>query len=232
MLTLLTYPAGFGQFSLSPFCVKAAYLLAASGMPWQREDISDPRRMPMQKLPVLRTPERLVADSTNIQSYLSHRGAMFDPKLSEIERARAMLLIRMAEEHLYFHLVLDRWGNEAAWPAIRETYFKEVPALLRRPVANGLRKSVLRGLKTQGLGRFTAQQRLDRADQDFRVISTHLWNGPFLLGDAPTSADFSVAAILAAIRSTPVPTPMQRRVDADVQFTDYLERMTAAVPLP
>lgn len=231
MLTLLTYPAGFGQFSLSPFCVKAAYLLAASGMPWQREDISDPRRMPMQKLPVLRTPERLIADSTNIQMYLSERGAAYDANLSEIERARATMLIRMAEEHLYFHLVLDRWADDAAWSAIRETYFKDVPTILRRPVANGLRKAVLRGLKTQGLGRFTAQQRLERADQDFRVISTHLWNGPFLLGDVPTSADFSVAAVLAAIRATPVPTAMQRRVDEDMQLTDYLERMTSAMPL-
>ena len=234
MLTLLTYPAGFGQFSLSPFCVKAAYLLKASGLLWQREDISDPRRMPMQKLPVLRTPERLVADTAQIQTYLADQGAVFDARLGDLDKARALTLTltRMAEEHLYFHLVLDRWGDDTVWPTIREIYFKEIPAVLRRPVSNSLRRAVLRGLKVQGLTRFSPQDRLDRATRDLGAIATHLWHGPFLLGDQPTSADFSVAPVLAALRATPVQTALGQRVDEDLQLTDYLDRMDTALLLP
>ncbi len=54
MLTLLTFPAGFGDFSPSPFCTKAAYLLQMSGQTWQRRDISDRRKTPMGKLPELK----------------------------------------------------------------------------------------------------------------------------------------------------------------------------------
>ncbi len=43
MLMLYTFPAGFGQFSLSPFCVKAAALLKLSGLDWARRDLDDPR---------------------------------------------------------------------------------------------------------------------------------------------------------------------------------------------
>ena len=52
MLTLVTYPAGLGAFSLSPFCVKAALLLQTSGQPWQRRDSVDPRKTPHGKLTV------------------------------------------------------------------------------------------------------------------------------------------------------------------------------------
>ena len=130
---------------------------------------------------------------------------MFDARLGDLDKARALTLTltRMAEEHLYFHLVLDRWGDDTVWPTIREIYFKEIPAVLRRPVSNSLRRAVLRGLKVQGLTRFSPQDRLDRATRDLGAIATHLWHGPFLLGDQPTSADFSVAPVLAALAGHP-----------------------------
>ena len=102
MLTLLTYPGTPTAFSLSPFCVKAAMLLARSGLPWQREDLSDPRKMPHQKLPVMKTPERLVADSDGIRDWLEEQGLDFDEGLSPQDRARARALTHMAEDHLYF----------------------------------------------------------------------------------------------------------------------------------
>ncbi|MEM7320974.1 MAG: glutathione S-transferase N-terminal domain-containing protein, partial [Pseudomonadota bacterium] len=73
MLTLLTYPAAFGLFSASPFCVKAAYMLELSGQKWMRSDLLDPRKMPHRKLPVLRTPERLLPDSDGIRYWLEQK---------------------------------------------------------------------------------------------------------------------------------------------------------------
>lgn len=231
MLTLLTYPAGFGQFSLSPFCTKAAYLLALSGQPWQRGDLKDPRKMPHSKLPVLKTPQRLIADSDNIRNWLEDQGAVFDPDLSDIQRAQSRALIRMAEEHLYFHLVMDRWGNDDVWPTVREIYFSDIPRVLRGFVTNRIRKSSLAGLNMQGISRYTPQERTHRLELDLDAISTHLWQSPFLMGSVPTGADISVAAILGAMRSTPVETPLQQRIAKDAQLSDYVDRMNQAVPL-
>ena len=122
MLTLLTYPSAFGLFSASPFCVKTALMLQHSGQVWQRSDMLDPRKMPHQKLPVLRTPERLIPDSDLIRHWLEQKGAEFDQGLSDVEKAQSRALVRMAEEHLYFHIVLDRWGNDEVWPILRETF--------------------------------------------------------------------------------------------------------------
>lgn len=232
MLTLLTYPAAFDQFSLSPFCVKAAYLLQLSGHPWRREDLKDPRKMPHQKLPVLKTDQRLIADSGSIRLWLETQGANFDPDLTDVQKAYSRALIRMAEEHLYFHVVMDRWGNDDVWPTIRETYFDMIPGLLHKPITNRMRKSLLQGLNTQGIARFAHQERTERLLADLTALRSLLMQSPFLFGDRPTAADLSVAPMLAAMRATPVPTELVTRIANDGILFGYLTRMTEAVPLP
>ena len=151
MLTLLTYPRNAEVFSLSPFCVKAALLLNHAQAKWQRQDLRDPRKMPHQKLPVLRVGQELISDSANIRRYLEAEGAEFDPGLGKRERAQAHSLIRMAEETLYFFVVRDRWDNDAVWPTIRDNYFQEVPFLLRRPVTGAYGDRCIKGCSSRVL---------------------------------------------------------------------------------
>jgi len=232
MLTLLTYPAGFGQFSLSPFCVKAAYLLQMSGLPWQRQDLKDPRKMPHQKLPVLKTDQRLIGDSENIRTWLESQGARFDPGLSDTQKAWSRVLIRMAEDSLYFHIVVDRWINDDVWPTIIDIYFDELPGLLRKPIANGLRKTLLKGLNAQGITRFSQTERTARLETDLLAFRAILAQSPFLFGDQPSAADLSVAPMLAAMRATPVRTALVTRLANDSVLSQYIDRMTETIPLP
>lgn len=231
MLTLLTFPSAFGQYSASPFCVKTALMLQHSGQPWQRSDLLDPRKMPHHKLPVLRTPDRLVPDSDLIRDWLEAQGAEFDRGLSDIQKAQSRALVRMAEEHLYFQIVLDRWGNDEVWPILRNTFFTSVPALIRKPVSNAIRKSVLKGLQAQGVGRFSVAERMERIERDLESIAAFLWQSPFLLAEHPTSADMSVGPILAAMRATPANTPLTRRIKQDKLLNSYIDRMEQAIPL-
>jgi len=233
MLTLLTYPRNGDVFSLSPFCVKAALLLAYAKQPWQREDLNDPRKMPHRKLPVLRTPAGLVPDSTEIRKFLEAKGTDFDPGLSARDKAHAQSLIRLAEDTLYFHLVQDRWANDAVWPTIRDDYFKEIPALIRRPVTSSIRRSVCNGLAFQGTGRFSVSERLERLEQDLQAVTALLKDHAFLLSNQITSADFSVASMLQAMRTTMVETEIVRRVSDDPVLSGYIDRVFhEAVPLP
>ena len=231
MLTLLTFPAAFGQFSASPFCVKTALMLEHSGQRWQRSDMLDPRKMPHQKLPVLRTQERLVPDSDLIRDWLETQGAEFDKGLSDIQKAQSRALIRMAEEHLYFQVVLDRWGNDKVWPVLRDMFFTEIPALIRKPVSNSIRKSVLKGLNAQGVSRFSDAERNDRIERDLEAISAFLWQSPYLLGDQPTAADMSVGPVLSAMRATPAETSLTLRIKQDSLLNSYVDRMELAIPL-
>lgn len=223
MITLVTYQEGFGQLSFSPFCVKAMWLLQAAGADWQREDCNDPRKFPHAKLPAIRTSEGVIGDSHNIQAYLERQGADFWGAVKD--RATGHALIRMVEEHMYFHVVLDRWGNEKIWPIIREEYFAAIPALLRRPVTGAIRKATLRGLMAQGLGRFSPKERLDRIEPDLQAIAARLANAPFLMGDQISLPDYSAAAMLGAITASPLPTGLSERVANDRILTEYAGRV-------
>ena len=229
MLTLVTYPPAFGQPSGSPFCVKALYLLNLSGLPWQRKDTGDPRNWPKGKLPALWVDDEIIGDSDNIRMWLEEHGATFDNGLSDLDRATSRAFIRMAEEHMYFHIVLDRWGNKFVWPIVRDTYFAEIPSLLRSFITRGLRKMLLRGMDAQGLGRLTAGERLDRIEPDLQAITNRLWQGPFLFGAKPTAADASIAAMLGAMAATPGGTALSRRVKEDEILVTYVNRVATAL---
>lgn len=229
MITLLTFRPAFGQFAASPFCVKAAWLLNLSGQKWTREDHDDPRRMPHQKLPAIRVGGNLIPDSENLRGFLEDQGADFDPGLSELDKATSRAFIRMAEEHMYFHIVLDRWGNDAVWPIIRDTYFHMIPKPIRGFVTSRLRKQCLSGMQRQGLGRFTEEERMQRLEPDLKAIAARLWHGPFLFGDHPTAADASVAAMLGNMRATPVKTLLQQRIAQDPMLSDYIDRCEVAM---
>ncbi len=228
MRTLITYPPAFGELSASPFCVKAIYLLNASGLPWQREDSNDPRKAPQGKFPVLRTETGLIHGSDNIADHLAEHGTDPDAALTAQDRATSHAVIRMAEEHLYFLLVLDRWDRDEVWPHICEAYFHEIPALLRPVITGGLRKTLRRGMKSQGLGRMPWSERLARANCDLSAIAARLDDTPYLFGAAPTRADAAVGAILSAITATPVATELARRVADDAVLAPYVARVRDA----
>ncbi len=229
MITLMTYPAMGKTFSLSPFCCKVALMLDYTGIDWQREDTHDPRRMPYGKLPAIRTETgQIIGDSDHIRLYLEQMGSDFCPGLNDAQKAHGRALIRMAEEHMYFHLVLDRWEDPSVWKVIRASYFDAIPFPMRNVIANGLRRTLLSGMKTQGIGRLSSQERLARVDQDLKAVGDLLGQGPFLLGDTVSLADFSMVPMLNAMRQTPVETPLALRVAGDPIVVDYIDRVGRA----
>ncbi|WP_299735786.1 glutathione S-transferase family protein [uncultured Roseobacter sp.] len=230
MITLLTYPPAFGQFSGSPFCIKAAHLLKLSGQHWKRENTLDPRMMPYKKLPVIRAEDQLIADSDMIRAYLEAQGATFDEGLSELDKSTSRAFIRMAEEHIYFHIVLDRWGNDDIWPEVRDTYFASVPKLIRGMVANKIRRNLLAAMQVQGLGRFTPEQRLARLEPDLEALVTRLWQNHFLFGDRPTAADASVGPMLSAIIASPGETALASRIKENAILMGYISRVEEMLP--
>lgn len=230
MITLYTFASGFGQFSYSPFCTKAGWLLNLSKIPWQRQDMANPRKMPLGKLPAISIRGgQIIPDSDNIRAHLETLGHDFDAGLSVQDRAVSRAFIRMAEEHIYFHQVQDRWGDEANWAVIRQEYFGFIPVLLRGIVTRKLRKSALTMLHRMGLGRMTVEQRLARVEPDLQAIAAQLGDQNFLFGDTPTAADASVGAILGGIIAAPVPTPLSRRVTQDPTLSAYAARCAAAM---
>jgi glutathione S-transferase len=228
MLNLLTFPTAFDQPGGSPFALKAICLMNMAGVEWKASN-ADVRKMPKQKLPVLKVGETLIPDSENIKAYLEKQGADFDAGLSDGQKAVSRAFIRMAEEHLYFHLVADRWLRDDHWPITQNEMFGAIPKPIRGFITNMIRKKLRTGLHTQGIGRFTEDERAQRVALDLAAITIQLGDKPFLFGDAPTAADASIAPMLSGLQSVPIATPVSDLVKGNPAIIAYLGRMRAAL---
>lgn len=228
MLTLLTFPSHYNEPGGSPFCLKAICLLNMSGLDW-KGSLADVRKMPKEKLPVLKIADQMIPDSENIRAYLEERGADFDKGLSDAERAASRAFIRMAEEHLYFHLIADRWLRDDVWPITRDTFFDMIPKPIRGFITGKIRKSLRAGLYTQGIGRFTEVERAERVAKDLEAIKLQLSDKRYLFGDTPTAADASVCPMLSGLASIQLPTEVSNLVKKDDVLTAYIARMRAAL---
>lgn len=224
MLTLLTFPGGFGQPSNSPFCVKAMCLLKMSGREWTPKYLNNPSKMPHGRLPVMRTRDRLIADSSGIQYHLEAEGARFDNGLSDIQKAQSHALIRMVEENLRCGLVHERWVRDDVWLQFRDAIFTEAPRAVRGLIAGIARRYVRRAMMSHGIAQFTEQDRLDRLGRDLQTIETTLGNKPYLFADHPTAADAATLPVLDMIRTLPCDTGLRQLVRDNVALMGYIER--------
>lgn len=229
MLTLISFPGGFDQPSHSPFCTKAMCLLEMSGFDWTPEFITNPTRMPLSRLPVLKLNDRLIPDSHHIQDYLENRGADLFPGLTANDKAQAHFVIRTVEENLRMGLVHDRWLHDDCWSIVREAFFDEVPRLIRRPVTNGIRRKVRAALLSHGIAQFSEKDRLARLGRDLDALSRHLGGKRFLFGDLPCAADAAAVPVLDMLRTLPAKTPLRTMVRSRSDLMDYVTRGRAAI---
>ena len=226
MLTLIQYPAAFGSSSASPFCTKIEVLLKMSGLDYMTEDMSDARKMPHSKLPVLRDGQNLVPDSVCIKRYLENEhGAVFDQALGPQELAVSHAFTRLCEERLYWVMLYSRWMNDANWAVIKQHFFGGIPWPGRVIVPYVVRKQVRQTLNGQGVGRHPAETVYKFGVEDLESISTFLGDKAFLMGDEVSSVDATVYAFIEAILLAPFPSPLKSAAEKMDCFSDYCKRM-------
>ena len=228
MIKLVTYRAAFSQPTATPFGVKAYILLKMSGQPFEIDYQDDPRKAPMGKFPLLVDDSETIPDSSNIRRHLERKyGVDFDAGLSAHQKAQSHAFQRMAEEHLYWAIVWSLWGVDENWVGLREAYFANVPAIVRKPIAGMIRKGVLRNARGHGLGRHLFKDQCARAIEDMEAISETLGEKPFFHGDTPTGADATLGAFMSGIVHNTFPTPLREAARADQRLLAYGERIKA-----
>ncbi len=224
MLTLITFPPGLGEPSHSPFCAKAMILLQMSGLKWRREDIANPSSMPHGRLPVLQTAGDIIPDSEFIQDWLTKQGADLFPSCTEEQKAIGHSVIKMVEETIRIALIHDRWLDDQNWAHIGPLFFAEVPRPIRKLIASVARRSVRAGLKSNGFVRLSAEQRLQKVENDLHALGKIIGTNPFVLGGAPTAVDATVLPVLSMIDRLPVETGLTRTIRSKDWVVPYLER--------
>jgi len=235
MLILRAIGPGGGLPSQSPFVMKAMGYLHVLGLEWQVDTKADIRAQPNGKLPVLVDGDKVIPDSDAIARYVQENaGRWLDDGLSARDKALSHALVRMAEEHLYFLAVWNRWSVDENFAMIRADLEKIAPFPMSKILPKLIRKGVLKQAKAQGIGRMDDALRLERLRADLDALEQVLGDKDWLFdGDGPRCADLSVSPLIAAIVKSPADTPMRRALLARPRLVAYGERALAqAFPTP
>lgn len=226
MLKLYGFGPGPGLPDRSPFVVKAMTLLKMAGVNYTL-DTTGFRRAPKGKLPYIDDDGVIVADSTFIRFHLEKtRGVDLDAGLTPQQRAQSWAVEKMCEDHLTPIVAVHRWADEANFNRGMAPYFDEMVPAPARPLAKWfIRRAVVKGLKRQGVGRFSPEELATLGKRDVSAISTLIGDKPFLMGDTPCAADAAVFAALSLLMDPASASATRDAALGQENLVAYRERM-------
>jgi glutathione S-transferase len=130
VIKLYQFPPLWGR-NISPFTLKLEAWLRLAGLPYQVVPTRNPSKGPKGKLPFIEDDDGTVLGDSSliIEHLMGTRGIDLDRELSPEQRAQAVSLQRLFEDHLYFMRPesLDRPGRLAR--------FRSCPVRLRSVAA-------------------------------------------------------------------------------------------------
>jgi glutathione S-transferase len=218
---------GFGPlFNLpdpSPFVMKSEVQLKMSGLPFRRERAAPPQA-PKGKIPFIADGDAVIGDSTFIRDHIERvHGIDLDAGLSAEQRARAWMIERLLEDHLYWAIVNTRWLDDANWAKGPSLFFAGAPEELAR----GARERTRAALHSHGLGRHTPDEITGLAAKSLASLAAELGDKPYLMGDAPCGADATMFGIVAGILTPHFDTKLRDAALAYPGLVAYRDRMMA-----
>ncbi len=230
MLKLVVLPGAFGVRNVSPFCLKIEMLLTSLGLPFEMEELADPRKAPKGKLPFLYDGDTCIADSELIAEYINEKtdGRVY-AGLTPAQKAQGLALTRLAEEHLYWTGVASRWLDDAWWPNVVEGFFHIIPKPLRGLGSGMARREMKKTYHLQGLGRHSLEDQKAFARRDLQALEDSVPEQGFLFGESPGYFDFAVASLIAGMVDNQPPTWFTELARPYQKLMDYTERVQAAV---
>jgi glutathione S-transferase len=182
MIRLHQFPPVFGR-NVSPFTLKLETWLRLAGLPYQIVPTRNPGQGPKGKLPFIEDDDGTVlGDSSLIIAHLMRtRGIELDRELSREQRAQALALQRLVEDHFYFIGVWSRWMDPEGWQSFGPALFGSLAPPLRQIIAPFVRRQVRHSLHAQGLGRHSRTELYAMGRADLEALAVALERPPLLL---------------------------------------------------
>jgi glutathione S-transferase len=226
MIRLYQYAPAWGM-NVSPFTLKLETWLKLSNIDYQTVTLRTPGKSPKGKLPFIQDEDGTqIADSTLIIDHLK-RTRKIDPdhELTERQRAEAISLQRLFEDHFYFIGLYSRWIDPIGWAKVKPAFFGSLPPGVRDIVAGLVRRQIRRDLRGQGTGRHSQADIYAMGQADLRAIAVHLGNRSYFFGDGPTTIDAIAYGFLASLYFVPVETELKRIALEFDNLRLYCERL-------
>lgn len=227
MITLYIFPGLWGLPSLSPFCIKSMMYMRLAGVDHTVKR-GDPRKAPVGKLPYIKHPGGLLADSGNIEQWLKDNvGDPLDGALTPEQRALGHMIRRTCEESFYWTLVYSRWQDEGGWRKFEPDLkaMLPIPGFLKGIILPKLRKKAMQGLWGHGYGRHDRATVYALGVADIDAFAATLGEKPYLLGESLTSYDVMVVSFLWCVVEGPIESPLRARLTEDPRMMAYIDRV-------
>ena len=185
-----------GILSNSPYCYKVMLALRFKKVPYRLHVMRTgaPAWARRGKLPVAVIDGKKIEDSTSILralDLLNTAGSRLYP-FQRAERADTVLIEDWADEWISQPFLFERWAIRRNFERFVSPILKDAPPIIGPWVASRIRKGIIASLEERDLGLFNEEERHAVWVDILSVLEEKLANRPFLTGQAPTAADFSV----------------------------------------
>jgi len=193
MITLYVFGPAFGLPDPSPFVMKTDVQLKMSGLPY-RSERGGFDKAPKGKVPYIEDSGRLICDSTFIRDHLEKSyGVDLDRALTAEQRARAWMVERMLEDHLYWTIVHGRWMDDANFARGPAHFFDGAPEAVRQQARERMRAA----LQGHGMGRHSEAEIAELGGRSLAALASWIGDKPYLMGAQPCGVDATVFAMVA-----------------------------------
>lgn len=228
-IRLFAFGTGWGvPFETSgPFPLKLATWLRMAEIPYEFEEENNPSKGPKGKVPWIEQGTVRMGDSSLIIEHLAARhGVDLDDHLDGAQRARAVAVQRMLEEHFHqcfeHQLFLGRGGEERM-----AEFASALPIPLRWIVPTVMKRALAKQLHARGMGRHAPEVIVQQGIEDLDALSELIGEGPYALGDRPSSLDACVFGFLGVSVYVEGDNPLFQHGASLENLVGYCERMRA-----
>ncbi|XP_048758676.1 failed axon connections homolog isoform X2 [Ostrea edulis] len=195
--TIVHHQMGRGPYapSLTPFAVKLETYLRMAKVPFLNEHDSVTNKSSKNKVTWIECNGEEVADSEFCIQYVNNKfNVDLDKGFSDEDRAAALAIQRMVDEHLYWAVALQRWvydPKDGINVSKNMNFSWTLAPLVRRMIA--------KQSYAQGVGRHTEEEVHHVMHEDLKALSMFIGNKKFLFGDRVCQADSSVFGMLSQL---------------------------------
>src|SRR5262249_51837397 len=194
-------------------------------VPYERSYNNDNRKGPKRKSPWLEDGEHVLGDTELILAHVARTtGKHLDRELSEIDRARSLVLRRMLEEHYHQVFEYELCLRDEGFAQLRTMIEGEIPALLRPLAFRAMRRAMKHHLFERGIARHTPDEVTAMGRADIDALASWLGDRDWFITDHPTKADASAFGLLAVTIRSDLPTPVCRYARTKPNLVAFVER--------
>jgi glutathione S-transferase len=227
-LRLFTFGAAWGLPTAGPFGLKLEACLRMLDVPYERVFENDNRKGPKRKSPWIEDGDVRMGDTELILDHVARRyGKVVDRDLPAAERARALVLQRMLEEHYHQVFEYELCVLDEGFTELRKMLATSIPGPLLPIVAPLARRSFTKHLFERGIARHTPAEvaAMGRADVD--ALADWLGERDWFITDRPTKADATAFGLLAVSIRSPLPTPTCAYARSKPNLAAFVDRALA-----